>query len=337
MQTAALEAVLSQVSIFGALRVDEIGRVARKFEMKEIAPGTPIDLPATAEAARLVVVARGHVNLAVSSSAGTLESTLEPGDRFGEMQLMSGVHQTVHVTAKENAVLALLDRSGLDEILDQFPVVALTLAAELASEQNAKNDLARQLMELHAEGLEGDELAAAIAERRHALAKRGARVRRQTTRAIFDRLVTRQGAEPPFWMLTGFLVALSGARLVVALILRYGLQKQLFALVQSGNDPNPMHVHHFNYGMILIGLSGLAALFPLGRRALRLLAFAFGVGLGLVFDEFALIWNLNPEYAQSLSLFAAGIAATVLFQVTYFRSFWIALARRGYLAWRSGR
>ena len=98
-----------------------------------------------------------------------------------------------------------------------------------------------------------------------------------------------------------------------------------------------MHVHHFNYGMILVGLSGLAALFPFGRRALRLLAFTFGVGLGLIFDEFALIWNLNPEYAQSLSLIAAAIAATVLVQVTYFRTFWMALARRGWFALRSGR
>lgn len=337
MQPTAFEAVLSQVSIFGALRVDEIGRVARKFDIVELAAGAPIELAPTADAARLVVVARGQVDLSVTSSAGTLQSTLEPGDRFGEMQILSGVHQAVRLSTEKGAVIATLNRGGLDRILEEFPVVALSLATELASEQSAKNDLARQLMELHAEGLEGEELAAAITERRHALAKRGARVRRQTTRAIFDRLVTRQGAEPPFWMLTGFLIALAGARLVVALILKYGLQKQLFALVQNGDDPNPMHVHHFNYGMILIGLSGLAALFPIGRRALRLLAFAFGVGLGLVFDEFALIWNLNPEYAQGLSLFAAGIAAAVLFQVTYFRSFWIALARRGYLAWRSGR
>jgi hypothetical protein len=89
-----------------------------------------------------------------------------------------------------------------------------------------------------------------------------------------------------------------------------------------------MHVHHFNYGLILIGASGLAALFPFGRRGLRLLAFAFGIGCGLVFDEFALFWNLNPEYAQSLSLIAAAIMVSVLVQLTYFRRFWAALGRR---------
>ena len=128
-------------------------------------------------------------------------------------------------------------------------------------------------------------------------------------------------------MLTGFITSMSGARLVVALILKYHLEKQLFALV-PGTDPNPMHVHHFNYGLILIGISGLAALSPLGRRALRVLSFGFGIGCGLVFDEFALFWNLNPEYAQSLSLISAGIAFVVLVQLVYFRRFWGSVVRR---------
>jgi CRP-like cAMP-binding protein len=337
MQPSAYEAVFGALSIFENLRRDEIGRVARRFELREISAGESLSIDESLENSRLIVVLRNRVDLFVTTSAGTLESVLEPGDRYGELTVLAGLSQKLKVVASDGATIALLGRRELDALLEEFPVIALSLAAELASECSAKNDLARQLLELHAEGLAEDELAAAIGERRHALAQRGARVRRQTTRALFNRLVVREGAEPPFWMLTGFVLALAGARLVVAAILKYGLQKQLFALVQGGNDPNPMHVHHFNYGMILVGLSGLAALFPFGRRALRLLAFAFGCGLGLIFDEFALIWNLNPEYAQSLSLIAAAIAAAVLVQVTYFRTFWMAIARRSWFAMRGGR
>ena len=75
-----------------------------------------------------------------------------------------------------------------------------------------------------------------------------------------------------------------------------------------------------------MGAAGLAALFPFGRRALRVLSFAFGFGCGLVFDEFALFWNLNPEYAQSLSLLRRGRMAALLFQLTYFRRYWARLA-----------
>jgi hypothetical protein len=88
---------------------------------------------------------------------------------------------------------------------------------------------------------------------------------------------------------------------------------------------------------VLIGLSGLAALFPLGRRALRTLALAFGFGCGLVFDEFALFWNLDPEYAQASSLYAAATATVVLVQLTWFRRFWAALGRRAWLAVRGAR
>ncbi|MGZ3476551.1 MAG: hypothetical protein ACXWUG_22010, partial [Polyangiales bacterium] len=252
---------------------------------------------------------------------------LDPGDRFGELAVIAGFPRAFELVALRDSVVATADRAALDAILAEFPAVALPLADDLARELSARNDAVRQILELHAENLPPEQLQAAVEERRQVLARSGGRVTRLSPRALFRKLVVQQGAEPPFWMLTGFIASLGGARLVVHLILKYHLEKQLFALVQ-GTDPNPMHVHHFNYGLILIGSAGLAALFPFGRRALRLLAFAFGAGCGLVFDEFSLIWNLNPEYAKPSSLIASALAAAVLLQLTYFRHYWRALVRR---------
>ena len=286
----------------------------------------------------MLVVIRGQVALEVDSPAGTLHSVLEAGDRHGDIALLSGVLLPVRARAVEGeAVLATLDRAALEALLDEVPAVALPLAGELASELRSRQDVARQLMELHAEGLPHEQLRAAVDERRRALSRRGARVVRTAPRALFRRLIVQKGAEPPFWMLAGFIVALAGARLTVFFILHFHLENQLFALVKTGNDPNPMHVHHFNYGLVLVGLSGLAALFPFGRRALRVLAAAFGAGMGLIFDEFALFWNLNPNYAQEASLVAAGAAVVVLVQLVWFRTFWGALARRAWLTLRGAR
>jgi CRP-like cAMP-binding protein len=335
----ALEAVLANVSLFEDLRADEIGRVARRFALTELAPGEAREFAATEADARLVIVVRGRGALRVrgaDDAAPSLEATLEAGDRYGDLALVSGHARAFRLVANEAATIATVDRAGFDAILDDFPAVALPLANELSIELHAKNDTVRQLLELHAERLPQDELRAAIDERRRALSRRGARVERLSPRAIFRRLVVQEGAEPPFWMLVGFITSLGLARLVVFLILKYHLEKQLFALVQ-GTDPNPMHVHHFNYGMILIGSAGLAALFPFGRRALRVLAFLFGAGAGLVFDEFSLIWNLNPEYAAPSSLIACGIAAGILLQITYFRKFWRAMARRALLGIKGTR
>jgi CRP-like cAMP-binding protein len=333
-----VEAVLGQISLFEGLRPDEIGALLPRFLLEPLPAGRQKSFAATPEGARMIVVVKGHVDVEVVSPAGTLRSRLEAGDRHGDVALLSGVLLPVHARAVDgDAILATLDRAGLDAILADVPAVALPLARELSSELRGRQDVARQLMELHAEGLPSDQLKAAVDERRRSLSRRGARVVRTAPRALFRRLVIQQGAEPPFWMLLGFLVSLGGARLTVFFILHFHLESQLFALVKTANDPNPMHVHHFNYGLVLVGLSGLASLFPTGRRLLRVLAAAFGVGCGLIFDEFALFWNLNPNYAQEASVVAAGAAAVVLTQLVWFRQFWGAVARRAWLTVRGAR
>ena len=60
-------------------------------------------------------------------------------------------------------------------------------------------------------------------------------------------------------------------------------------------------------------------------------------GCGLVFDEFALFWNLNPEYAQTLSLYSAAIALVMLANLTWFREFWVAVGRRAWYRAGGGR
>jgi CRP-like cAMP-binding protein len=333
-----LEEMLGQLSLFEHLRPDEVGRIAAKFQVEELPSGQTRSFEATPEHARMLVAIRGHVVIEVDSPVGTLRSELEPGDRHGDVGLLTGVPHPVRATATDgDAAIATIDRAGLDAVLDEFPAMALALSTELASELRVRQDVARQLLELHAEGLPPEELRAAVDERRRSISRRGARVVRTGPGAMFRRLVVQKGAEPPFWMLVGFVVSLGLARLTVFFILHFHLEHQLFALVKDPNDPNPMHVHHFNYGLVLIGLSGLAALFPFGRRALRLLALAFGFGCGLVFDEFALFWNLNPEYAQAASLVAAAAAAAVLVQLVWFRRFWAAVARRAFLALRGAR
>lgn len=329
-----LEAVLGNVAIFEPLRPDEIGRIARRCEVVALAPGQRHGDPDSGP--RLVVVVRGEVEVEVRERSGTLRAHVAPGDRFGTASLVTGEVAPFTVVARRAAAIAVLDRAAFTAVLAEFPAIAVPLARELAKEVAVRDDFLRQLLELHHAGLPDGELRAAVREREAAQHRRGARVTRSSTRGLFHRLVVERGAEPPFWMLVGFLLSLGGARLVVHLILKYHLESRLFALV-PGNDPNPMHVHHFNYGLILVAAAGLAALRPLGRRALRALALVFGLGAGLVFDEFALFWRLDPEYSQELSVIAAGVAVAVLLQLVYFRAFWTAVVRRAWLGLRGTR
>jgi CRP-like cAMP-binding protein len=331
----ALEAVLGSLSLFKPLRPDELARVARRFESAELAAGTTRRFAATADDARLIVILHGTARLETDEAGGAIRARMGPGDRWGDIELVAGRPREVALIAERACTIATLDRAALDGILAEFPVVALPLATEIASELHATIDAGRELAELHAEGLPAARLAATLEARRRAHLHRSARVRRSTVRGLFERLVVQRGAEPPFWMLIGFLTAVFLARVVVGLILHFGLEKQLFALV-PGKDPNPMHVHHFNYGLVLIGASGIAALFPFGRRALRALSFVFGFGCGLVLDELSLFWNLNPSY-ENAHLTGAALAAGLLLQLVYFRRFWAAVARRAWHRLRSVR
>jgi hypothetical protein len=56
------------------------------------------------------------------------------------------------------------------------------------------------------------------------------------------------------------------------------------------------HIHHFVPGILLAFGSGGAALLTGSERAERLLAFPFGAGIGLTFDEAALLLDLRDVY-----------------------------------------
>ena len=77
-----------------------------------------------------------------------------------------------------------------------------------------------------------------------------------------------------------------------------------------------------------MALAGVLALVKSTRQGIRRLAFLFGFGVGLIVDEFALLWNLNPDYYQPSSRIVAGLVLLAIVQVVYFRNLYLALGRR---------
>jgi hypothetical protein len=73
------------------------------------------------------------------------------------------------------------------------------------------------------------------------------------------------------------------------------------------------HVHHLNFGIVLLSAVGALLLFaaPTGR-ALDLTALAYGVGLALTFDEFGMWLHLGGSYWQRASFDAIIVVGSVL-------------------------
>ncbi|MBI5480040.1 MAG: cyclic nucleotide-binding domain-containing protein [Deltaproteobacteria bacterium] len=320
----ALEVTLAGVRYFQALRPDELVRVAAMFQLRSLAKGAELVL-GPGDDAEMVLVVTGTALLELPDD----RRRLHPGDRYGDLSLDTPELRPARFEARLRPVtLALLDRAGVERVMREFPAVAVPLCEEIAADLRWKSDLLRDLEVIHQEGLADEQRRLALASRKRKLASRRRGVIRAATRTLWRRLVLERASEPIFWVFTGFLVALLGARMVVRTILTFNLQKKLVALITSPDGLNPIHVHHFNYGILLVVLVGIVALFPKGRRFLRFLGFAFGAGLGLIVDEFALLWHLHPDYYQRESYVAIVVSVLVLTQLIYFRSFYLGLVRR---------
>ena len=111
--------------------------------------------------------------------------------------------------------------------------------------------------------------------------------------------------------LVSFLVTFLGARLVVFLIMSRRLP-DMFLHVGGA------HVHHLNYGIFLLSMTGAFVIFarPAGT-ALKIAAVLYAIGLGLTFDEFGMWLNLGGGYWQRASLDATITVAALLTLVAY--------------------
>jgi hypothetical protein len=112
-------------------------------------------------------------------------------------------------------------------------------------------------------------------------------------------------------VLTSFLVAFCAARILVLLIMTRDLP-DLFLYIGG------THVHHMNYGIVLLALVGALFLFrPPTGRGLDLVAIAYGIGLALTFDEFGMWLHLGGSYWQRASLDAVTVVGGVLMLAAY--------------------
>ncbi|KXK10481.1 MAG: hypothetical protein UZ22_OP11002000785 [Microgenomates bacterium OLB23] len=83
-----------------------------------------------------------------------------------------------------------------------------------------------------------------------------------------------------------------------------------------------IHVHHLNFGIVLLAITGFVALYDLRPKIHRFVAILYGIGLALTFDEFALWFLLEDQYWARVSYDAILIITLIFLNIIYFPSFW---------------
>ena len=107
-------------------------------------------------------------------------------------------------------------------------------------------------------------------------------------------------------VLMTFVLTFVAARVLVLLIMTHRIP-DLFLHVGG------THVHHLNYGIVLLSLVGAWLLFahPSGR-AETVAAVIYGIGLALTFDEFGMWLHLGGPYWQRASFDAVLVIAALI-------------------------
>jgi hypothetical protein len=110
----------------------------------------------------------------------------------------------------------------------------------------------------------------------------------------------------------GFVFTFIIARILVIFIMAGKLPPGLFFHVKG------THVHHLNYGIFLLSITGAVLLFarPTGTW-LSLTAVVYAIGLGLTFDEFGMWLHLGGLYWQRASYDAVVTVAGLLGLIAY--------------------
>ena len=129
--------------------------------------------------------------------------------------------------------------------------------------------------------------------------------------------------EPELLVTVALLLSFGAVRLIT-----YSIRYQwvpFFHNITAGD----VHVHHMVPGMLLVLLAGYLGLAMGPERPLRVLAVLFGVGAGLVLDEFALWLRLEdvywePEGRQSLDAMIVAVVLLVLYLLEF--RFWRHIA-----------
>lgn len=118
-------------------------------------------------------------------------------------------------------------------------------------------------------------------------------------------------------ILFSFLTTFVAARLIVYAVMNQ-LIPDLFLYVRG------VHIHHFTYGVVILAVAGLYLILKRpepSQSQFKWLTIAYGVGLGLTFDEFGMWIRLADNYWIRQSYDAMIIVSLILLNIVYYK--WI--------------
>jgi CRP-like cAMP-binding protein len=323
MNQDARLALLRSVSFFSELDPETLRDVAARAQIRRYPTGARI-VSELEFGADLFVLAEGQAEVSVQPRRGEkqLLGTMERGATFGEMASLTGELRSATVIALTPVEALVISDRDFDRLRARRPEIAAflvkTLAARLSEAERTLETL--------------------LGESTGSRALPGPRGSRRSLGALWRELVVNHRKDLAFLSLVAFVLTLLVVRLAVFLSFTY--------------DFAPREVLRIAYltGFGLLLASSCTALFTYRPAWRRAVAFAFGMGAALIFNELGvtlafdifyqdmytpdptLAFDVERLYRRTEPLRAVVIGLVVLVQAAYLRRFyaraWFLLGRR---------
>lgn len=138
---------------------------------------------------------------------------------------------------------------------------------------------------------------------------------------VLDQLILNRRREIPFIVFFTFFVTFLITR-VIAYSIHFQVVPEFLFFVKTIYIRG-YHIHHFNFGIIILIFAGYLSLTDTIRTHIRKIAVLYGIGLALIVDEFGLLVTLEKEsYWNRGSYDAAIVTLLILLNSAYFARFW---------------
>lgn len=140
----------------------------------------------------------------------------------------------------------------------------------------------------------------------------------------------KENKKTPFLIAISYLAAFIFIRVMV--ILAGSANSEIAQIVKGGSTLTHFHIgrniilfgyhiHHFYFGILLIGIAGWLAIAGAVEISKEKLALVYGAGLGLLMDEIGLLLTWG-NYASSLSYLLGVFLLGLILSIIYFPRFW---------------
>lgn len=137
---------------------------------------------------------------------------------------------------------------------------------------------------------------------------------------IHDFILSRR-KEIPFIIFFAFLITFVIAR-AAAYSIHYNVVPEFLFFVKTVYIKG-YHIHHFNFGIILLAIAGFLSLIDSLRSHIRKIAILYGIGLALIMDEFGILVTFEKDFYWTRRSFDAVIlTALILLNIVFFGRFW---------------